>query len=187
MSDKFNEQKDTLLSIKHEISLLHQQVDYLLRNEKELGLLDLDVMMNRTHTIYDQMCSINIGNEPETDFNEEEIFDALRHCEEEPLPVEEEPIEEEPVEEEPVEEEEPTPVEEEEPVENEDAYFEEEVEEEESGTSAIEQSAVDIAAEGAAENEAILSELEEEGAAKDKKKKSPPTAMWRTTTTPPLP
>ena len=130
MSDKFSEQKDTLLSIKHEISLLHQQVDYLLRNEKELGLLDLDVMMNRTHTIYDQMCSINIGNEPETDFNEEEIFDALRHCEEEPLPVEEEPIEEEPVEEEPVEEE-PMPVEEEEPVENEDAYFEEEVEEEE--------------------------------------------------------
>ena len=47
----------------------------------------------------------------------------------------------------------------------------EEVEEEESGASVIEQSAVDIAAEGAAENEAILSELDEEGAAKDKKKK----------------
>jgi hypothetical protein len=152
MSDKFSEQKDMLLSIKHEISLLHQQVDYLLRNEKELGLLDLDVMMNRTHTIYDQMCSINIGNELETDFNEEEIFDALRHCqepedalrhceegtteaiqpdpnndeEEEPVPVEEETVEEE----EPIEEE-LMPAEEEEPVENEDAYFEEEVEEEE--------------------------------------------------------
>ena len=161
MSDKFSEQKDTLLSIKHEISLLHQQVDYLLRNEKELGLLDLDVLMNRTHTIYDQMCSINIGNEPQVDFNEEEFFDAWHHCqepapveekpeeepeeepelveeeptpeEEEPIPVEEEPepMEEEPIEEEPIEEEEPNPVEEEEPVENEDAYFEEEVEEEE--------------------------------------------------------
>ena len=44
MNDKFNEQKDTLVSLKHEISLLQQQVDYLIRNEKSLGLLDLDVM-----------------------------------------------------------------------------------------------------------------------------------------------
>lgn len=80
MTDNFNEQKDTLLSIKHEISLLHQQVDFLLRNEKAVGLLDLDVMMNRTHTIYDRMCSINIGGNPEEiDINEEEIFDALSH------------------------------------------------------------------------------------------------------------
>ena len=47
----------------------------------------------------------------------------------------------------------------------------EEVGEEESAASGIEQSAVEIAQEGAAENEAILSELEEEGAGEDKKKK----------------
>lgn len=135
MSDKFSKQKDTLLSIKHEISLLHQQVDYLLRNEKELGLLDLDVMMNRTHTIYDQMCSIDLGNEPEEmEFNEEEILGALCHHEEDTS----EPTQEE----EPLEEEEPPVIEEEEMAveeetteeiaeENEDAYFEEEVEEEE--------------------------------------------------------
>jgi hypothetical protein len=64
MNDKFNEQKDTLVSLKHEISLLQQQVDYLIRNEKSLGLLDLDVMMNRTHTIYDQLCSIDISDMP---------------------------------------------------------------------------------------------------------------------------
>lgn len=63
MSDNFNEQKEFLLSIKHEISLLHQQIDYLIRNEKELGLLDLDVMMNRTHTIYDMMCGVEVGGE----------------------------------------------------------------------------------------------------------------------------
>lgn len=34
----------------------------MLRNEKALGLLDLDVMMNRTHTIYDKLCSINLGS-----------------------------------------------------------------------------------------------------------------------------
>lgn len=61
MKDQFNEQKDFLTSLKHEISLLQQQVDYLIRNKKALGLLDLDVMMNRIHTIYDQLCSTNIG------------------------------------------------------------------------------------------------------------------------------
>ena len=123
MNDIFNEQKDALLSIKHEINLLHQQVDFLLRNEKAVGLLDLDVMMNRTHTIYDQMCSINLGGSPEEiDFNDEE---------EEPMTEEPEPIaeESEPLVEEPEPEQE-EPVEEEETVveENEDAYFEEDVE-----------------------------------------------------------
>ena len=63
MNDIFNEQKEILVSIKKEISLLHQQVDYLIRNEQPLGLLDLDVMMNRTHTLYDKLCSINLGKE----------------------------------------------------------------------------------------------------------------------------
>lgn len=67
MSDNFNQQKDVLLSIKREISLLHQQVDYLIRNEKPLGLLDLDVLMNRTHTLYDQLCSIDLGGAPVED------------------------------------------------------------------------------------------------------------------------
>ena len=62
MNNQFQEQKDLLSSLKHEISLLQQQVDYLIRNNKTIGILDLDVMMNRTHTIYDQLCSINIGN-----------------------------------------------------------------------------------------------------------------------------
>ena len=62
MNDNFKEQKDFLLSIKHEISLLHQQIDYLIRNEKALGLLDLDVMMNRTHKIYDLMCGVEVGS-----------------------------------------------------------------------------------------------------------------------------
>lgn len=104
MNDKFNEQKDTLVSLKHEISLLQQQVDYLIRNEKSLGLLDLDVMMNRTHTIYDQLCSIDISDMPEEDVP----------ADDEELPVDEDTIkslfgieEEEPVMEEPVEEEEP--------------------------------------------------------------------------------
>ena len=60
MDDKFNGQKDILIAIKKEISLLHQQVDYLIRNEKPLELLDLDVMMNRTHTIYDLMCGVEV-------------------------------------------------------------------------------------------------------------------------------
>ena len=63
MDNKFNEQKDILIAIKKEINLLHQQVDYLIRNEKSLELLDLDVMMNRTHTIYDLMCGVEVGSE----------------------------------------------------------------------------------------------------------------------------
>ena len=77
MDDKFNEQKDTLIAIKKEISLLHQQVDYLIRNGKPLELLDLDVMMNRTHTIYDLMCGVEV--------NSEEL--GVRSEEEEELPV----------------------------------------------------------------------------------------------------
>ena len=73
MNEKFEGQKEKLISIKHEISLLYQQVSYLLRNEKALELLDLDVLMNRTHTLYDLLCSINLGEE----MGDEEIpFDA---------------------------------------------------------------------------------------------------------------
>ena len=73
MNDKFESQKETLLSIKQEISLLYQQVNYLLRNGKPLELLDLDVLMNRTHTLYDQLCSINVGDES---LDEDLPFDA---------------------------------------------------------------------------------------------------------------
>ena len=73
MNDKFESQKETLLSIKQEISLLYQQVNYLLRNEKPLELLDLDVLMNRTHTLYDQLCSINVGDDS---IDEDLPFDA---------------------------------------------------------------------------------------------------------------
>lgn len=140
MNDNFNEQKDILLSIKHEISLLHQQVDFLLRNEKAVGLLDLDVMMNRTHTIYDKMCSIDLGGSPEA-IDEESLINSFVMATEEPMaeeelePMIEEPepeeVEPEPFVEEPEPEEELRFVEEEEDTlveENEDAYFEEEVE-----------------------------------------------------------
>ena len=70
MNDNFDNQKEILLSLRQEINLLRQQVDYLLRNGKALGLLDLDVLMNRTHTVYDMLCSINLGqNEEEQDFD----------------------------------------------------------------------------------------------------------------------
>lgn len=109
MNDNFNEQKDILLSIKHEISLLHQQVDFLLRNEKAVGLLDLDVMMNRTHTIYDKMCSIDLGGSPEA-IDEESLINSFVMATEEPM-AEEEPAEEEPKpKEEPELEEEPEPM-----------------------------------------------------------------------------
>jgi len=73
MNEKFENQKEILISIKHEISLLYQQVNYLLRNEKPLELLDLDVLMNRTHTLYDQLCSVSLGDE----INEDDVpFDA---------------------------------------------------------------------------------------------------------------
>ena len=122
MNDKFNEQKDTLISIKKEISLLHQQVDYLIRNEKPLELLDLDVMMNRTHTLYDLMCQVDLGTygteedeelpmDPEVirsvfGVSEESVEEKVEAAEEET----EEPVEEEV--EEPIEEdvEEPQPV-----------------------------------------------------------------------------
>ena len=122
MNDKFNEQKDTLVSLKHEISLLQQQVDFLLRNGKPLGLLDLDVMMNRTHSIYDQLCSIDISDMP----YEEETEDGSQETEDIPLEPEEEEaikslfgIEEEPAveqEEEATEPEEPIIEPEEEPI-----------------------------------------------------------------------
>ena len=73
MNDRFESQKEQLVSIKHEISLLYQQINYLIRNEKPIELLDLDVLMNRTHTLYDQLCAINLGTEIE---DEDLPFDA---------------------------------------------------------------------------------------------------------------
>ena len=73
MNDTFANQKEKLLAIKQEISLLYQQVNYLLRNGKALELLDLDVLMNRTHTLYDMLCSIDAGDA----IDEEDLpFDA---------------------------------------------------------------------------------------------------------------
>ena len=109
MNGKFNEQKDILISIKKEISLLHQQVDYLIRNEKPLGLLDLDVMMNRTHTIYDLMCGVEVGSEEEVLPNETDTIRAMFGIEDNDEETKEEPIEEEPIVEEPVVED--TPIE----------------------------------------------------------------------------
>jgi len=74
MNDTFSAQKEKLIAINQEISLLRQQVNYLLRNEKPLGLLDLDVLMNRTHTVYDMLCAIQVGDaadEEETNFDPE--------------------------------------------------------------------------------------------------------------------
>ena len=119
MSDKFENQKEQLVSLKHEISLLQQQVNYLLRNEKPLELLDLDVLMNRTHTVYDMLCAINLGDngeDEELDIDPEALVGLFGGT------TEEEPRMEEPVEEE-------TPVEEEQIVEEEvaEAPVEEEI------------------------------------------------------------
>ena len=73
MNDKFDNQKETLLSIKQEISLLYQQVNYLIRNGRPVELLDLDVLMNRVHAIYNQLCSINVGDDS---VDEDLPFDA---------------------------------------------------------------------------------------------------------------
>ena len=120
MNEKFESQKERLLSIKQEISLLYQQINYLLRNEKPLELLDLDVLMNRTHTLYDQLCAINMGDE-----NLEEdlpldaealsgLFGGMMEEEPEEEPeAESAPMEEEPVVQEAVTEPEENPVEEE--------------------------------------------------------------------------
>ena len=66
----FEEQRQQLLSIRKEIRLLSQQVDFLLRNEKPLGLLDVDVLMNRTHTLYDMLCAVEVDSQEE-DFEED--------------------------------------------------------------------------------------------------------------------
>ena len=103
MNDNFNEQKDYLLRIKHEISLLHQQVDFLIRNEQPLALLDLDVMMNRTHTLYDLMCGVEVDNgQPTVDSEPAEEpgfilgFEQVEEPEEAPEEVPEEVPEEAP-------------------------------------------------------------------------------------------
>ena len=103
MSDKFENQKEQLVSLKHEISLLQQQVSYLLRNEKPLELLDLDVLMNRTHTVYDMICAIHLADnaeEEELDIDPEALAGLFGGMTEEEQPAEietvEEPITEEP-------------------------------------------------------------------------------------------
>lgn len=116
MNEKFESQKERLLSIKQEISLLYQQVNYLLRNEKPLELLDLDVLMNRTHTLYNQLCAINVGDESldeDLPFDAEAfsgLFGGMMQEEPEEVPQEESKVEQEP-EEEVAPEEEPVVVE----------------------------------------------------------------------------
>lgn len=129
MNDNFNHQKEALVSIEHEIKLLQQQVRYLLRNEQALGLLDLDVLMNRTHTLYDKLCSIQLGadeGEEDLDIDPEALAGFFGGQAQEEKAEEVSPDEVvEPLEPEPIEpEKEPTvetePVMEEEVVENEE-------------------------------------------------------------------
>lgn len=99
MNDNFYNQKEKLVSLSHEINLLRQQVNYLLRNEKPLELLDLDVLMNRTHTIYDTLCAINLGENTDDDNLELDpeaiagLFGVDLKEEESEEPLQEEPIE----------------------------------------------------------------------------------------------
>lgn len=123
MNDNFNDQKEKLVSLSHEINLLRQQVSFLLRNEKALGLLDLDVLMNRTHTIYDMLCAINLGDnadDEDVDFDAEaftNMLGAMMTEEETATPVEEKMPQPEPEEETPAEPVvEPEPIVEPEPV-----------------------------------------------------------------------
>lgn len=137
MDDKFNEQKDILIAIKKEISLLHQQVDFLIRNEKPLALLDLDVMMNRTHTIYDLMCGVEVGSEELEERGEDEELPVGVEEIREMFGIEEQKEEEQEDLEDRDELEEPEGLDKEETVErdereeNEGAYFIDEVEDEE--------------------------------------------------------
>lgn len=70
MNGKFNEQKEALEALLHEIKLLGRQIVYLLRNEQEVDLLDIDVMLRRTHTIYDQICAFEPLPDDEFDWDE---------------------------------------------------------------------------------------------------------------------
>lgn len=135
MNEKFESQKETLVSIKQEISLLYQQVNYLIRNGKPIELLDLDVLMNRTHTLYDHLCSINLGegiDDEDLPFDAEAfsgLFGGMTA--EQTSPKEEDPVEPEPEQEpeqepelepepapepEPIQEPEPEPLPEPEPI-----------------------------------------------------------------------
>ena len=97
MNDRFESQKEQLVSIKHEISLLYQQINYLIRNERPIELLDLDVLMNRTHSLYSQLCAINLGEEVDDEdlpFDAEDLSGLFggMEIEKEPVPEEEEPV-----------------------------------------------------------------------------------------------
>lgn len=59
--------------------MLRQQIDFLLRNEKAVGTLDLDVLLNRTRSIYEQLCGIGIeeeADEPDQTEQAEQIVPA---------------------------------------------------------------------------------------------------------------
>jgi hypothetical protein len=130
MNDNFKSRKDTLIAIKKEISLLQHQVDYLLRNEQPLGLLDLDVLMNRTHTLYDLMCGMEVENEELGMESEDEELPIEPEMIRSVFGIEEETPQEEPVlekEEELVPEKEEIP--EEEPLPEEEPIIEEPIEE----------------------------------------------------------
>ena len=97
MNERFESQKEQLVSIKHEINLLYQQINYLIRNERPIELLDLDVLMNRTHSLYSQLCAINLGEEVDDEdlpFDAEDLSGLFggMEIEKEPVPEEEEPV-----------------------------------------------------------------------------------------------
>lgn len=120
--NRFVEDQNVLAELKKNIDLMSRQLDFLIKNGKPLTALDVDVLMTRTHQIYELVCSAPCVEEQTV---VEEVKPVVEKPVEKPIekPVEKvvEPqpevvVEKEP---EPIVEEEPEPVVEEQVVEQE--------------------------------------------------------------------
>ena len=80
----FAEDQNVLFELKKHIDLMSRQLDFLIKNNKHLTNLDIDVLMSQTHNIYELVCSAPCTTQPTT----EKVDDHLAEKVAEPKSIE---------------------------------------------------------------------------------------------------
>lgn len=87
MEKEKNFENNIVAELKRQLGRMMVQVDFMLKNDREMSQLDIDIMMDKTREIYEMLCDYQYGREYEQDNNSQsdddlEITPVTEHEEE---------------------------------------------------------------------------------------------------------
>lgn len=87
MEKEKNLENNIVAELKRQLGRMMVQVDFMLKNDREMSQLDIDIMMDKTREIYEMLCDYQYGREYGQDDNSQsdndiEITPVTKHDEE---------------------------------------------------------------------------------------------------------